>query len=238
MIKKGSNVVADEDKKVDTAPTRKDDMMILGLAEIIRVAHSDRVSLALGLDSEAIITALSATPTGIEQEDKASPLLSRLLTSPWSEVGSNRRGQNSLESILPACYNVQAPPHAATRLAAFTEETLFYMFYGMPRDRMQEMAARELTLNRGWRYHKEMRLWILASSAAPTAASMTAGISQLRISPFPSTSNLDSPTPVHDSALVASYIAFDPNTWSKVRKEFSIIKEDVLEDRFLAERSK
>ena len=104
---------------------------MLGLAEIIKRAHTDRNSLALGIDSEAVITVMSATPTGID--DEKPTMLSRLVSSPWTESGTGRRSvstQNTLESILPACYNVQAPPHAATRIAAFTEETLFYMFYG------------------------------------------------------------------------------------------------------------
>jgi hypothetical protein len=204
-------------------------MAMMGLAELIRTAHSDRSSLALGLDSEAIITSLSATPAGIDQEGGGTPMLSKLMTSPWAETGS-RRGQhaNSLESILPPCYNVQAPPHAATRIGTFTEETLFYMFYGMPRDRMQEMAARELTLNRGWRFHKDLRIWVIPSSATPTAASMTAGISALRMSPAPtSTAEL-----VGDTAETASYITFDAGTWSKVRRELPILKNEVLEDRF------
>lgn len=211
---------------------------MMGLAEIIRSAHSDRSSLALGLDSEAIITAMSATPSGIEQDNNTvTPMLSRLLTSPWAETGTSitRRGvvhSNSLESILPACYNVQAPPHAATRIGTFTEETLFYMFYGMPRDRMQEMAARELTLNRGWRFHRDLKIWLMPTSATPTAASMTAGISTLRMSPAPS-ETIKSPETICETADVASYITFDQNTWSKVRRELPIVKDQVLEDRFL-----
>lgn len=250
MIKKGtrsaepSAVAEDGEGRTASSPSRRglltvqaaprDDMAMLGLAETIRAAHADRTSLALGLDSEAIITAMSA----------ASPVppavLCATVSSPWAEIGSSAAGgsggrraasQNSLEAILPACYNVQAAPHAATRIGSFTEETLFYMFYGMPRDRMQEMAARELTLNRSWRYHRDLRAWIMPGSATTTAASMTAGISALQMSPSPS---LPRATPDLDGAGTATYIVFDAGTWSKVRRELPIVREEQLEDRFAA----
>jgi len=209
---------------------------MMGLSEIIRKAHGDRNSVALGIDSEAVITALSATPSGID-DDQSTLMLSKMLSSPWTEVGTGRRGTlNSLESILPSCYNVQAPPPANTRLSVFTEETLFYMFYGMPRDRMQEMAARELTVNRGWRFYRELKLWILPNSATPAASSMTAGISALRMSPSPASSKTGSPQEekIPESPTTASYVVFDANTWSKVRRELPILQEDQLEDRFSA----
>lgn len=238
----------------------------MGLAEIIKRAHADRNSLALGIDSEAVITAMSAIPeaggnlgevgggTSSASSDSNSSqlMLSKLLSSPWAEIGLPLRrsvatgtghhplAPNSLEAILPVCYNVQAPPPAATRIGAFTEETLFYMFYGMPRDRMQEMAARELTLARGWRYHKELRLWVLPASVTPTASSMTAGISALRMSPAPlsaatATGTVSPPSkgsPNLEDATTASYIIFDPNTWSKMRRELPVLREEQLEDRF------
>ena len=40
-------------------------------------------------------------------------------------------------------------------------ETLFYMFYSMPRDIMQAYAALEL-YKREWRYHIELKLWFKA----------------------------------------------------------------------------
>lgn len=40
----------------------------------------------------------------------------------------------------------------------FQLETLFYIFYNMPRDTLQAYAATEL-YNRDWRYHKDLKLW-------------------------------------------------------------------------------
>jgi CCR4-NOT transcription complex subunit 2 len=38
-------------------------------------------------------------------------------------------------------------------------ETLFYLFYSMPKDLLQACAAQEL-YRREWRYHGELRLWL------------------------------------------------------------------------------
>ena len=41
----------------------------------------------------------------------------------------------------------------------FLMETLFYVFYSMPKDLLQACAAQEL-YRRDWRYHSELRLWM------------------------------------------------------------------------------
>lgn len=248
-------------------------MAMLGLAEIIRRAHVDRTSLALGVDSEDLIN-VSGLAAGAEQpgglDGGAAKLLCRAISSPWAMVPSSGREQaeegeglssllhaqedrvggrlqgaaDTLDAILPACYNVQAPPHAATRIGSFTEETLFYMFYGMPRDRMQEMAARELTLNRGWRFHVEQRLWLVPSSASALGA-FCEGISALSMSPTEgatttasTSSRKAAPHAATERAggaasdVRASYVVFDATTWSKVRREMPVVEESQLEDRF------
>tara|TARA_B100000780_G_C20989627_1_gene395727 strand:- start:319 stop:543 length:225 start_codon:yes stop_codon:yes gene_type:complete len=52
------------------------------------------------------------------------------------------------------------PPPAlkASHLKKFHARSLFFMFYSMPRDILQAYAAKELH-TRGWRFHKELRLW-------------------------------------------------------------------------------
>lgn len=45
---------------------------------------------------------------------------------------------------LPACYKNVNPPPAISKIFQFSDETLFYIFYTMPRDVMQEAAAQEL----------------------------------------------------------------------------------------------
>jgi len=45
---------------------------------------------------------------------------------------------------LPACYRMSAPPSAQSKMSKFSEETLFYIFYAMPQDVLQDAAAYEL----------------------------------------------------------------------------------------------
>jgi CCR4-NOT transcription complex subunit 2 len=44
-------------------------------------------------------------------------------------------------------------------LTKFQIETIFYLFYSMPKDLLQACAAQEL-YRREWRYHGELRLWL------------------------------------------------------------------------------
>jgi CCR4-NOT transcription complex subunit 2 len=47
---------------------------------------------------------------------------------------------------LPEYYNIrpEPPPPGPGKAVAFSDETLFFMFYSSPRDRLQEVAAQEL----------------------------------------------------------------------------------------------
>jgi len=71
---------------------------------------------------------------------------------------------------LPACYRMSAPPSAQSKMSKFAEETLFYIFYAMPQDVLQDAAAYELycpylqhtndRTRRNWRYHKGIQMWL------------------------------------------------------------------------------
>jgi CCR4-NOT transcription complex subunit 2 len=63
------------------------------------------------------------------------------------------------EFKLPACYAVNSPKLSFQIFQKFQVETLFYVYYSMPRDVLQVAAAQELH-NRDWRYHKTLRLWL------------------------------------------------------------------------------
>jgi CCR4-NOT transcription complex subunit 2 len=54
---------------------------------------------------------------------------------------------------------MQPPALKAEHLSKFQLETVFYMFYSMPRDLLQGTAAQEL-YRRDWRYHAELKLWL------------------------------------------------------------------------------
>ena len=62
--------------------------------------------------------------------------------TPWADSSAAHTVEPDFH--LPACYNVQPPPPGPNKAAAFSDETLFFMFYSSPRDTLQEIAAQEL----------------------------------------------------------------------------------------------
>ncbi|KAG9324780.1 hypothetical protein KVV02_005371 [Mortierella alpina] len=163
---------------------------LFGMLGVIRMADQDSTTLTLGRDLTTLGLSLNS----------AEPLYGTF-ASPWFEVPSS--ADVEAEFHVPACYNVQPPPPAQAKLSAVLDETLFYMFYSMPRDALQDAAAAEL-YNRHWRYHKELRLWLMKDQSSE-----------------------QSKTPTFERG---SYIFFDPNSWEKVKKDF-IVMYDALEER-------
>ena len=62
--------------------------------------------------------------------------------TPWADSSAAHTVEPDFH--LPACYNVAPPPPGPNKAAAFSDETLFFMFYSSPRDALQEVAAQEL----------------------------------------------------------------------------------------------
>ncbi len=85
-------------------------------------------------------------------------------TSPWIDL------RGSVDSLLPSCYFVpQSLTGLLGKIASLNDETLFYLFYGMPRDKGQVQAAIEL-FQRGWRYHRGLKLWFSQASTDSRSA--------------------------------------------------------------------
>jgi hypothetical protein len=90
-------------------------------------------------------------------------------------------------------------------MSVFSEETLFYIFYAMPQDVLQDAAAQEL-YNRHWRYHKEHGVWLTKDATALDSIQRTA---------------------THERGR---FIIFDHHQWQRVTKE-TVIAYDALEER-------
>ncbi|ODQ51605.1 hypothetical protein SAICODRAFT_59826 [Saitoella complicata NRRL Y-17804] len=163
-----------------------------GLLGVIRMENQDLSMLALGND---------LTSLGLNMNQSDDRPLYASFNSPWMETNNK-----DVEPVyhLPACYNVQPPPPAHTKIQSFSDETLFYIFYSMPRDVMQEYAAAELTA-RNWRYHKELRMWLTKDPNAEPNLKTTA-------------------------YERGEYVFFDHLHWEKIRKEFVLVYE-ALENR-------
>jgi CCR4-NOT transcription complex subunit 2 len=77
------------------------------------------------------------------------------MASPWLDAAPVIQP----DFAVPACYAVQSPRLSFQAFQKFQLETLFYVFYSMPRDVLQVAAAQEL-YNRDWRFHKTQQLWL------------------------------------------------------------------------------
>jgi len=116
---------------------------LIGLLSVIRMTDPDLNTLALGTDLTTLGLNLNSTD-----------VLYATFAYPCSEVPTRREP----DYVLPYCYYMQPPALKTSHLAKFQLETLFYIFYNMPKDTLQVYAAKEL-YNRGWMYHKELKLW-------------------------------------------------------------------------------
>lgn len=58
---------------------------------------------------------------------------------------------------VPECYRHNPPRLQPGYFQKFAQETLFFIFYSMPGDEAQVLAADEL-VNRNWVFHKEFKV--------------------------------------------------------------------------------
>lgn len=136
------------------------DYGLLGLLGVIRMSDADRNALALGSD----LTTLGLNLNSSDQ-------LYSTFASPWSESPTTREPQYQ----LPMCYYMTPPALKTGHLSKFQLETLFYIFYALPKDVLQAYAGQEL-YSREWRYHVDLKLWFKRASPADGVASSGNGV--------------------------------------------------------------
>jgi CCR4-NOT transcription complex subunit 2 len=107
---------------------------------------------------------------------------------------------------LPDCYNVANVTPLRERISGFTEETLFYIFYSMPRDLMQVLVAEEL-IGRRWRYHKGEKQWLTRDESHELPREVDPGVSE-----------------------IGYYLWWDEKQWKKIRKQHLLRYEDLEND--------
>lgn len=131
-------------------------------------------------------------------------------SSPFSITRHSARRPSALDSIIPACYHVPSLPAPAAKITGFADETLFYIFYAMPGDKMQELAAREL-FGRGWRFHKPSKSWlcpVIDAKDANNSGAAMAAFSAAQTSPV-------------------AFFLFDQSTWIKVKRSLTLQVDDL-----------
>lgn len=116
-----------------------------GLLNVIRMTDPSLNMLALGTD---------LTTLGLNLN--SSEVLYATFAHPCHDMPTRREP----DYVLPYCYYMHPPALKTSHLSKFQLETLFYIFYNMPRDTLQVYAAKELQ-NRGWKYHEKLKLWFI-----------------------------------------------------------------------------
>ncbi|KAL0865284.1 hypothetical protein Bca101_044402 [Brassica carinata] len=162
---------------------------LLGLLSVIKMSDPDLTSLALGIDLTTLGLNLNSTEN-----------LHKTFASPWS----NEPSKGDPEFSVPQCYyNKNSPPLHQGLFTKLLLETLFYVFYSMPKDEAQLHAVNEL-YNRGWFYHKEHKLWFI---------------------------RIGEPLVKTNAYERGSYHCFDPLSFEIVQKENSVLYYEMLEKR-------
>lgn len=166
---------------------------LIGLLPIVRNPSIDLKMLALGVD-------LTTLGLNLNSPDVLFPSFE----SPWADAPLAAKPKDPPFS-LPPCYALKANlPPVTMRLQSVSDDTLFFVFYGMPGD-LAQLAAAVILYERHWRYHKEQKIWI---TRAPG------------VEPSQKTNTFERGT----------YIYFDHVQWKKVTKEF-VLQYDQLEER-------
>ncbi|XP_006462447.1 hypothetical protein AGABI2DRAFT_193591 [Agaricus bisporus var. bisporus H97] len=166
---------------------------LLGLLEMIKNASSD-------VDGGLSSMGTDLGTMGLDMNYPGS--LYQTFITPWADQSAAHSVEPDFN--LPACYlSVQAAAPGLLKASAFSDETLFFMFYSSPRDALQEVAAQEL-FNRNWRYHKELRLWITKETGTTPSQKVQGGEQ-------------------------GQYTFWDPENWCKERKEMTVLYVDLEE---------
>lgn len=163
---------------------------MLGLHSILKANEQDAhmMMLTRGFD-------LNTLGMPLAQSEPLHPTF----CSPWSDASVKVQP----DVRIPQCYFVSPPHLKFAMFQKFQLETLFYIFYSMPRDVLQLAAAQELH-NRDWWYHKEAKQWM---------------------------QRIADPTVNMPSFERGSYIFWNPEKWQKERREDFLLVYDQLEDR-------
>ncbi|KAK9029094.1 hypothetical protein V6N11_026217 [Hibiscus sabdariffa] len=178
-------------KSMQATQSNPDPFGLLGLQSVIKMTDPDLTSLALGID----LTTLGLNLNSSEN-------LHKTFGSPWSDEPA----KGDPEFTVPQCYYAKQPPalHQGY-FSKFTVDTLFYIFYSMPKDEAQLYAANEL-YNRGWFYHKEHRMWFIRVP---------------NVEPLVKTNTYER----------GSYHCFDPKSFETIRKDNFVVHYEYVEKR-------
>ncbi|KAL3899878.1 MAG: hypothetical protein SGCHY_001732 [Lobulomycetales sp.] len=153
-------------------------------------ASLDLTALGLNLNAKDSLYTSFASPFAADPVEGSSPT-------------------DAFTALLPDCY-LQPTSLSPPDNSSSTSSTVM-LLSKIPA--FQEAAAQEL-YNRGWRFHKELRLWLTKVSSLPPDSTTSPPPNEKGSGPFER----------------GVYLFFDPSSWSKVKKEW-VLYYDQLEER-------
>lgn len=170
----------------------KDKFSLPGFMAMNRGPSADARSITSGQDIHTL---------GLDLR-QSTPLHTTFM-GPFAAAGAAPPRPLETDFTLPDCYNVQNVIPIDQRINGFSDETLMYIFYSMPRDIMQEMVAEEL-MGRKWRFHKVEKMWLTRDESAPAPMELESGVKEQ-----------------------GTYLWWDYKSWRKVRRPYVLRYEDL-----------
>lgn len=108
------------------------------------------------LDSDLLVMYFGKDLITLEPEVNSPEKISSKFASPFSS--SKLEPSEIPEFTLPSCYFVHKPILRISHIPKFALGTLFYIFYNMPGEMLQALAAEEL-YRKGWVYEADTAKW-------------------------------------------------------------------------------
>ncbi|KAJ9609810.1 transcriptional regulator [Cladophialophora chaetospira] len=170
------------------------------------VAQQDNASPA----ARSLMRGVDLSTLGINMGSQ-EPLL-QSYPGPWAEPNAAPLRPLDSEYTIPDCYTVKKIASLSSRITGFVDETLFFIFYTMPRDYIQMLVAQELVA-RKWRYHMREKQWLTRDDASPSPVLLDDKVSEQ-----------------------GYYIWWDTKLWKKVRRIYTLRYEDLEEQPSMGNR--
>jgi CCR4-NOT transcription complex subunit 2 len=170
------------------------------------VAEQDNASPA----ARSLMRGVDLQTLGINMGSQ-EPLL-QSYPGPWAEPNAAPLRPLDSEYTIPDCYTVKKIGPLSSRITGFLDETLFFIFYTMPRDYIQMLVAQELVA-RKWRYHMREKQWLTRDDASPSPVLLDDKVSEQ-----------------------GYYIWWDTKLWKKVRRIYTLRYEDLEEQPNMGNR--
>jgi CCR4-NOT transcription complex subunit 2 len=155
-----------------------------GLVDLIQHRKRDVSTLRLGIDLGSLGLDLNSSEP--LHRSMKSPFTSRDRASSSSSGGKSSKEEEEEEDSfsLPACYSFKPPRLQLEHFGSFPIQTLLYVFYSLPQETIQAIAAQEL-YRRGLKYHDRLRAWFTRKEVKNTFQIFKFDVEDWQMKPFP-----------------------------------------------------